>query len=66
LAIKRVLDVDYSCEVELVIVDDGSTDGTSDMLASISEARILNYQHARNQGRGQPSGRLRLWPPVTT
>ena len=33
-AVKRVLAVDYPCEVELVLVDDGSKDGTAEVLAS--------------------------------
>ena len=35
--IKRVLDVPYPCEVELVIVDDGSVDATPQILAQLAE-----------------------------
>jgi dolichol-phosphate hexosyltransferase len=52
VAIKRVLDVDYPCEIELVVVDDGSDDGTSDRLASLVDDRLLKHRHDRNRGKG--------------
>jgi dolichol-phosphate hexosyltransferase len=51
-AIKRVLDVQYPCDVELVIVDDGSRDGTADVLAQLTDPRITVRTHPRNRGKG--------------
>ena len=34
-AIKEVLNVNFPCDIELVIVDDGSTDGTRDLYPSL-------------------------------
>lgn len=51
-AVKQVLDVEYPCEVELVIVNDGSTDGTTAILDSLSDPRIHRYDQPRNQGKG--------------
>ncbi len=52
-AIKEVLDVAYPCDVELVIVDDGSTDGTRDLYATFSgDPRVSIHLHDRNQGKG--------------
>jgi len=52
-AVKRVLDVDYPVEIELVIVDDGSTDGTRDLYPQwASEDRIRIHQKPRNEGKG--------------
>lgn len=41
-------------EKELIIVDDGSTDGTRDILASIDPSKYsaLIYYHEKNQGKG--------------
>ena len=50
--VKRVLDVQYPCEVELVIVDDGSVDGTAAILAELDDPRISVHTHARNRGKG--------------
>ena len=52
-AVKEVLNVDFPCEIELVIVDDGSTDGTRDLYPSLSDdPRVTIHLHERNQGKG--------------
>ncbi len=52
-AVKDVLSVDYPCEFELVIVDDGSSDGTRDLYASFEDdPRIKIHLHKVNQGKG--------------
>jgi glycosyltransferase involved in cell wall biosynthesis len=50
---KEVLSVDYPCEIELVVVDDGSTDGTRDLYPSLADdPRVKVHMHERNQGKG--------------
>src|SRR5580700_7322068 len=52
-AIKDVLNVNFPCEVELVIVDDGSTDGTRDLYPSFAgDPRVSVHMHERNRGKG--------------
>lgn len=52
-AVKAVLDVPYQCEVELVIVDDGSTDGTRDLYPGLTDdVRVSLHMHERNRGKG--------------
>jgi glycosyltransferase involved in cell wall biosynthesis len=51
-AVKRVLDVEYPCDMELVLVDDGSTDGTRDLLAGLDDPRLTIRYHPRNGGKG--------------
>jgi dolichol-phosphate hexosyltransferase len=53
MAIKEVLEVDYPCEIELVVVDDGSTDGTRELYSSLAgDPRVSIRMHDRNQGKG--------------
>ena len=51
-SIKRVLEVDYPCDVELVVVDDGSTDESDQILAGFDDARLVTTKHPTNRGKG--------------
>ena len=51
-ALQRVLAVDYPCEVEVVVVDDGSTDGTAALLDALEDPRARVLHHPVNQGKG--------------
>jgi glycosyltransferase involved in cell wall biosynthesis len=51
-ALKQALDVDYPCEVEFVVVDDGSRDATPDILRGLDYPRVRPIRHGRNLGKG--------------
>jgi glycosyltransferase involved in cell wall biosynthesis len=51
-SVKRVLDVDYPCDFELVLVEDGSTDGTADLLREMHDERLSIHFHGGNRGKG--------------
>ncbi|HWB65458.1 MAG TPA: glycosyltransferase family 2 protein [Mycobacteriales bacterium] len=61
-AAKRILDLKLPAELELVIVDDGSTDGTADICRDLaSDPRVVTAAHERNAGKGaalRTAGRL--------
>jgi hypothetical protein len=51
-AVREVLTADYPCEVELIIVDDGSTDATPAILARVSDPHVIVHHHSSNRGKG--------------
>ncbi|HEX6075513.1 MAG TPA: glycosyltransferase family 2 protein [Micromonosporaceae bacterium] len=51
-AVKQALAVDYQCAIELVIVDDGSRDGSAEILARIDDPRVQLVTHPGNRGKG--------------
>jgi dolichol-phosphate hexosyltransferase len=51
-AIDEVLHAEYPCDVELIVVDDGSTDGTPVFLEEVDDPRVRVHRHPVNRGKG--------------
>jgi len=50
--INRVRETDVGMEKEIIIVDDGSKDGTQDVLNNLNFPDTKTFFHAQNQGKG--------------
>jgi glycosyltransferase involved in cell wall biosynthesis len=51
-AIGEILRTPYPCDIELIVVDDGSTDRTGIVLSQLSHSRLIVHRHQVNQGKG--------------
>jgi hypothetical protein len=51
-ALRDVLSVTYPCAVEVIVVNDGSTDTTATILGDFSDPRLLVVTHDVNKGKG--------------
>mgnify|MGYP002354762922 CR=1 FL=1 len=51
-ALKQALAVDYPCEIELVVVDDGSRDGTGEILGRVDDLADIAGGSAQYPGAG--------------
>lgn len=50
--IRRMREVELPVELEIVLVDDGSTDGTREVLPQITDSTVRVVLHERNKGKG--------------
>jgi len=51
-SMNEVLRTSYPCEVELIVVDDGSTDDTALIAEKISDPRLVVHRLKENMGKG--------------
>jgi Glycosyl transferase family 2 len=51
-AVREILRLEYPCEMELIIVDDGSGDATWDIVTRIKDPRVILHRHPENMGKG--------------
>ncbi|MEV0976754.1 glycosyltransferase family 2 protein [Streptomyces sp. NPDC049915] len=51
-AVDSVLSREYPCEMELIVVDDGSSDRTPLLLAQHAHPLVITHRHPRNLGKG--------------
>ncbi|HET6793063.1 MAG TPA: glycosyltransferase family 2 protein [Acidimicrobiales bacterium] len=51
-AVADVLSTEFPCPARLIVVDDGSTDGTAEILRTLSDPRLTVLHHRANRGKG--------------
>jgi hypothetical protein len=51
-AVNRVLAVEFPCQIELIVVDDGSTDATPQLLKPFDHLGVTTVRHPSNRGKG--------------
>lgn len=51
--VDKVLSVKLDLDKEIILVDDGSTDGTQDILKNIARDNVKIFIHEKNQGKGK-------------
>jgi glycosyltransferase involved in cell wall biosynthesis len=50
--VRRMRRVELPMDLEIIMVDDGSSDGTEDILAALEDSTVQVVRHATNRGKG--------------
>lgn len=50
--VRSVLNAEFPCDFELIVVDDGSSDETSQIVSQINDPRLRLIRHPTNLGKG--------------
>jgi len=50
--LRRIRGVEVALQVEVIVVDDGSTDGTGKVLSALEDSTVRVITHPSNQGKG--------------
>jgi dolichol-phosphate hexosyltransferase len=50
-ALNDILNLEYPCAMELIVIDDGSTDGTYDLLTKVGDDRMTAFRHTVHRGK---------------